>query len=246
MRPFQRMSILMYGVLFLVSFKIQSSNVGLCIMATGRYAALAQQLISSARTYFCRHHTVTYFVFTDGTIAQADDIKTIYQEKLGWPFDTLLRFEVYLKNRAALEDMDYVFATDADMLFVADVGDEILSDRVATVHPGFVGNCGTPERNSISQAYIAQGVPNSYFAGGFYGGTRDAFFHLIERCAANIRIDLEKKYVAIWHDESHLNRYFVDFPPTKILSPDYCWPEQYMRASRKLLALYKNHAQMRK
>lgn len=28
---------------------------------------------------------------------------------------------------------------------------------------------------------------------------------------------------AVWHDESHWNRYLVNHPPTLSLTPSYCW-----------------------
>ena len=49
----------------------------------------------------------------------------------------------------------------------------------------------------------------------------------------NIKKDMkEHRYIAVWHDESHLNRYLIDHPPTKLLSPEYlCTPSN--RSFRK-------------
>lgn len=232
-----------------------SHKIGLCIMATGKYDALAQNFIESARKFFCKNHEVTYFVFTDGKVRPASDIVQVYQKRLGWPLDTLMRFEVYATHAKLLACMDYIFASDADMRFVAPVGDEILSDRVATQHPGYAGynlpwggtQRGEYETNPISTAYVSHKEGKCYFAGGFYGGQRDEFFTLIEHLTIQIRKDFDKNHIARWHDESHLNRYFIDNKPTLILSPSYCYPENWnLPCERKLLALDKNHAAMRK
>jgi len=31
--------------------------------------------------------------------------------------------------------------------------------------------------------------------------------------------------MALWHDESHWNRYLLDHPPSKIVTPAYVFPE---------------------
>jgi histo-blood group ABO system transferase len=222
-------------------------KVGLCVVATGKYDAYAQRLIESARTYFCKNHQVTFFVFTNGTIEKAPDVVVIPQDRLGWPFDTLKRFHIYDAHQECFKEMDFVFATDADMLFVAPVGDEILSSLVGTQHPGYVGKRGTFEKNKASKAYVSRTEGKTYFAGGFYGGKRDEFLQLVRRNVQQIDADLQKGFIAIWHDESHLNRYFIDHPPTRILDPSYCYPESWnIPFPKKLVALDKNHAELRK
>jgi len=58
--------------------------------------------------------------------------------------------------------------------------------------------------------------------------------------------DMDKNLIAVWHDESHYNRYLIDTPPTHILSPSYCYPESWrLPFEKKLLALDKNHREMR-
>lgn len=227
--------------------ELAAQKIGLCITATGRYDAYAQKLIESARKYFCVEDEVTFFVFTDGQIELAPDIVIIYQQRLGWPDDTLKRFSFYAQQQKLLQEMDYVFATDADMLFVDYVGNEILGERVATQHPGFVNKRGTYETNSLSKACITAREGKYYFAGGFYGGSALEFIKLVETLAHNIEIDEAHNFIAVWHDESHLNRYFIDHKPTKILSPAYCYPESWkLPYKKRLLALDKNHAEMRK
>lgn len=225
----------------------KKQNIGLLIMATGRYIEFVKPLIDSANKHFCTDHKITYFIFTDGEPPKADNIIKIEQKRLGWPDDTLMRLSVYHKHRRLLAKMDYLFATDADMLFVDTVGDEILSARVATQHPGFVGRRGTYETREISTAFVEKTEGKHYFAGGFNGGAASEFLKMAEIITKNIMKDKGNGLIAIWHDESHLNRYFIDNPPTKILDPSYCYPESWkLPFKKRLLALDKNHSELRK
>lgn len=260
----------MYGLLLLLLCIISPAwseqlNIGLSIVATGKYIAFVKPLLDSAEQYFCPQHTRTYFIFTDGAQSDLDDllrssysdrIVITYQKRLGWPYDTLMRFAIYDQHKNLFASTDYMFATDADMLFVGTEGDEILHDRVATQHPGFEKNkplWGSEppyDRNPDSTAYIAYDSGTHYFAGGFYGGTTAEFIKMISSVTRNILADLEKQYIAVWHDESHLNRYFIDNLPSVMLDRSYCYPENgqkkgYPVCSPKLLALDKNHSEIR-
>ncbi len=249
-----RRSILIISILFSIFSICSAHNIGLLIVATGRYVDFVPPLLRSAEKYFCTNHTVTYFIFTDGTIQCTPEISKkivrIEQKRLGWPQDTLMRFSMYHAHREKLKKMDYLFATDADMLFENSVGDEILSNRVGTQHPGYVGRIGTYESRPISTAYVRKTQGLIYFAGGFNGGKREEFLRMAEIMSKNIEADMKKNIIAVWHDESHLNRYFVKNPPTKVLSPSYCYPDNdahYRRGiwketyQRRLVAIDKHH-----
>ncbi len=222
-------------------------NIGLLIMATGKYISFVDPLIVSAEKHFCKNHNVTYFIFTDSDRSSTSKITYIYQKKLGWPFDTMLRYQIYLESQDLLQSQDYLFACDADMLFVGEVGDEILGDLVATLHPGFInGRRGDYETNPLSLAYIAKSEGENYFAGGFYGGKTKEVLKLAKINSDNINQDLTHNFIAVWHDESHWNRYCIDHTPTVILSPSYCCPEGWgLPYIPKLMPLNKNHAEIR-
>jgi histo-blood group ABO system transferase len=234
---------------FFPTFSIEkqpSKNVGLLIVATGKYISFVNPLIESARKHFCRNHRVTYFVFTDQEFAPPEDVVRIEQKRLGWPYDTMMRYKVYLNHWEKLLEQDYLFACDADMQFVGDVGDEILGERVATLHPGFVGKRGSYETRRNSKAYISEREGTYYFAGGFYGAQKDCFLHILKTTVSRIEDDLKRGIIAVWHDESHWNRYCVDFPPSTVLTPSYCYPESWnLPYEKKLLALDKDHAAFR-
>lgn len=242
-----KMTFILLAALLLPFAPLAAAKVGLVVMATGKYISFAFPLINSAEKYFCKNHQVTYFIFTDGKVTPRKNVVFVYQPKLGWPFDTMNRFQAYYNARQLLSEQDYIFACDADMLFAGTVGDEILGERVATRHPFFMDRRGTYETNPISTAYVSDKEGQFYFCGGFYGGSRDEFFKLTKKNMDNIKKDLLKGFIAIWHDESHLNRYFIDNKPTLILPPSYCYPQDSgFPCEQKLIALNKNHGELRK
>jgi hypothetical protein len=240
--------------LLIISFSLYSSKVAVCIVATGKYIQLADAFIKSARPFFLPNHSVTYVLFSDSELV-GEDIIWIYEKKEPWPFATLMRLKMYAKQKELLSHFDYLFAIDADMLCVDYVGDEILSERVATSHPAytFPRNGPGPEfdSNKDSCAYIPkeeQVIP--YFAGAFFGGTAAEFLQTVQVCSEMIDLNLSKGIIAQYHDETHLNWYFRKYKPTKILSPSYCYPDDFFakrwalhkKFRKKILCLEKPHA----
>jgi histo-blood group ABO system transferase len=160
---------------------------------------------------------------------------------------TLKRYYFFSEASDILSQKDYLFYCDVDMLFVSPLSTEILGDIVATQHPGYYGRRGTPETNPKSLAYIGPSEQMQYFAGGFNGGSSVKFLKMSKTLSDNIAHDMNNGIIAIWHDESHLNRYLLDNTPSVILDPSYCCPENWIDCpfGRKLLALDKNHLEIR-
>ena len=226
-------------------------KIGLLVIATGKYTQFIPPLFKSVQKHFMNGHEVNIFVFTDGKIPENNIIKRVEQKHLGWPNATLKRYHVFDKNKDTLSKMDYLFYCDADMKFIADVGDEILPEKssnglVGTEHPGFHGGRrGTYETRKESTAYVSPNEGVTYCAGGFNGGTSKAFLRMSKTIKERVDKDLEKDVIAVWHDESQMNRYFIDNVP-KVLNPGYCYPESWsIPFEKKLLALDKNHSEIR-
>lgn len=146
-------------------------------------------------------------------------------------------------------------------------------DLVAVRHPGFCGRYlgdsyaaralrklglpwprrhwldepkrGSYETNPKSTAYVAPHEGKVYFMGGFYGGRTQAFLRMAHTLRDNIDRDLTQGLIAVWHDESHLNRYLIDQAP-KQLSPSYGYPESWdLPFEPRILLLDKDHERMR-
>ena len=224
-------------------------KIGLLVIATNKYIQFVEPLFTSAQQHFLVNHEVTMFVFTNMALPQRPGIHKIFLDHLGWPGATLMRYHVFSQHAHELADQDYLFYCDADMRFVAPVGDEILGDLVGTIHPGFYEkprSMYTYETRPESLAYIPDDQGTRYYAGGFNGGKRERFLGLADTVVRMIDEDLSHGVVAVWHDESFLNRYFLSNPPTVALPPSYCYPESWqLPFEKKLLALDKNHAEMR-
>ncbi len=196
-------------------------KTALLLIATGsRYHSYVQQLLESAEKFLTPHRT---FLWTDEG-GRYDGVQTFSKPGEGYPNETLHRYQTILTQESILLAYDQLFYCDADMRFVAPVGEEIFSNGItATEHPGYVGLRGDPETRPQSTAYLPN--PRAYFCGGFVGGATEPFLRMATRIAYAIRVDDSNGILAKWHDESHLNRYLFANPPAKVLTPEYCWPD---------------------
>lgn len=166
----------------------------------------------------------------------------------GWPAATMYRYHVLVEN---FPEADYIFLSDADMLFEGPVADEILPHRgvTATLHPGYVNRADLPYETRVGLWSSARG--KRYYCGGFVGGTRFEMLSLAVRIREIIDHDVSSGHIPIWHDESALNAVLSTDPPEVTLSPAYCYPDddtwyQTIWTSsyeRKLVALDKTQAQ---
>ena len=198
-------------------------KVAILLIATGeKYHQYIYPFIKSAKQYLFPHDIL---LWTDSDVEYVEH--QFKKEAFGYPDETLMRYHTFLEQMPTLFEYDFLLYSDVDMLWVAPVTeDDIISSGItACLHPGYVGKVGTPERRPQSMACIPLGTENKYFCGGFNGGTTQAFTSMAIYIKSCIEIDARNEIVPVWHDESYLNRYLLDYPPARVLTPSFCWPE---------------------
>lgn len=218
-------------------------KIGVISIATGKYIKYMQDLVESCESFFLPGHDKKYFIFTDGDLEMyfgkkqgAPDVVKIHQEKLGWPFDSMLRFHMFLSIKEELLKMDYIFFMNANNQVVSTVDESVLPVSsicgiVSAIHPGFHGrekNQYTYERRPESSLFVPFGSENNYYQGCFNGGRSDSFLLMSEILRSKIDSDLNNNIIPVWHDESALNWYLIDKDPL-VLGPNYAYPEHNTR-----------------
>lgn len=213
-------------------------KIGILYIATGKYIFFWKKFFISAENFFLKDNAfeIHYFVFTNSKSIYNDNNKRVHiinQEALPWPYITLNRFSIFLKVKFQLEKMDYLYFFNANMLFVDFVGIEIIPSEYKSLifvkHPGFYNSnreSFTYEIDSNSTACISSSEGDFYFMGGLNGGKALAYLEMVEFLEKQIEIDKKNGIIAIWHDESHLNRYAVDNSnEITVLDPSYGYPQ---------------------
>lgn len=205
------------------------------LIATGKYDRYLDGIIESARTNFFPDEDLEIVIYTDSEkfLELLDSkIHCLKIEHEPWPNPTLKRFHYFDMTSGLIGQSDFSFYIDVDSLFLKPLSfDDLELDRdfkgmIGTLHPGYYGTYGTPERNPRSLAFIPYDARNKYFCGGFFGGSSEEFLAMIRSLKHNIDSDLSREIVAIWHDESHLNRFFFDAPPKAELGKGFTCPEE--------------------
>jgi histo-blood group ABO system transferase len=231
--------------------KESTPKVGLLVIATNKYISFVDPLVESADKWFLPECDVTYCIFTNNSkqLQTNRHFNMMQIEHEPWPAPTLKRYDYFDQYEDYLKSFDYLYYCDADMKFVDMVGNEILGELVSTLHPGFWGQLNLQfsyERRPNCKAYIPYGSGNAYYAGGFNGGNAEQFLKMSKIIVSWRKEDEQNGLVPVWHDESYMNKYMYLKPPTKVLTPSYCYPESWnIPFEKKLLALDKNHSEMR-
>ncbi len=195
-------------------------KVGILLIATWKYVKFIDKTISGIRQHFLKDCDVKIYLHTDSVLAyDADKILPIKHKP--WPLITLFRYKTFLDFRNEY-DVDYLFYLDIDVAIKSDISNEILSDFTVVEHWCYSGKRGTPETNPKSKACIFDNEDIKYIAGGFFGGKKNYFLNMSQLLYNNIVEDYNNNIIAVWHDESHLNRFAVDNKEyIKVLHPSY-------------------------
>ncbi len=218
---------------------LDGKNVAILYIATGRYITFWDEFYPAMEKYFLPNHKKTYFIFTDDTVKTfPNNVIRVYQEQLPWPNITLYRYRFFQNVASQLKDFDYIFFLNGNLIPQRIVDEEILPNRkqrlMFTEHPGFYNFQGLLDfpydRNAQSKAFVPENEGSYYVMGGFWGGVSDAVLEMIHTLNLRTDEDASNGIVARWHDESHLNRYLIDYMKNGgnplILTPQYAVPEE--------------------
>ena len=234
-------------------------KVAITFIGTNKYLDFLPKYYENVEKYFLPNSEKTIFAFTDGELNDTpDNLKVYHQEHLEWPFITLKRFEIINKAREEIEKHDWLVFIDADAIPVVEITEEEFFTNkplFGVHHPcHFLGMephtqaPGAYDQNPNSEAYVdtSKGLPEVYYQGCFWGGKVPNVCAMIDELEARVNRDLEKDVVALWHDESQINKYFLErLDMVHTYGPEYAFPEvfkDYCQFSPKIVHLAKDNS----
>ena len=215
-------------------------KVAIIFIGTNKYLDFLPTYYESIEKYFLPNSEKTIFAFTDGELDDVpDNIKVYHQEHLEWPYITLKRFEIINKARADLDSMDWLVFLDADTRVVDTVTEEeFFSDKpyFGVHHPCHALKMqphteypGAFETNTNSRAGVTEEDDTSmYYQGCLWGGRVPEVLDMIEELDSRVEEDLSNDVIAVWHDESQLNKLYSEVKEdVHLLGPQYAYPEVF-------------------
>ena len=215
-------------------------KIGILYICTGPYARLFEDFYITFKQHFLTGKAeFVFYVWTDSDlIKETDDVKLYPHSYAGYPWDTLLRFEMFLEAKNDFEGCDYLYFFNANALFLEDIGEEILpitDDELVAMNWHIYNNISflqPYEMDKKSVAYIPPFTPPyRYYSGQFNGGTKKQFVDLIETCAKDVRKDMENGLLAKSLDQDYLNHY-LHYHKCRDFPADYMMPQEWVKPNQ--------------
>lgn len=211
-------------------------KIAILYICTGKYITFWEDFYRSFELNFLRGDDKEYFVFTDSEYLYGekdnDGVHRIYQENLGWPGNTLFRYKMFSRILGQLGAFDYIFFMNANVVCMREVTREMIlpmeQELLVVQHPGYYDKVKYEfpyERHKKSAAYVSYRDGQVYVCGGINGGKAEPYMRLIRELDRRIQDDYKRGVIAVWHDESQLNRYIIDHTDYRLLTPSFCYPE---------------------
>jgi hypothetical protein len=216
-------------------------KIAILTVATGGYKSLLIDLIKSINEKFLTSFDKDIFVYSDEDIYSKNN-KNIIFSKINhekWPLVSLKRYEYFIESQKSILTYDYVFYFDCDLQVVKNIENFDFHDLFAVSHPGrlvYGESMWDVEKNTMSTAYLDPNDIGHYVQGCFWGGKPKEIIKMVTQLKTNAQIDLDKNFIAIWFDESHLNKYFFDNKHlVSQVSSSYSYPENWSLPVEKLI-----------
>jgi hypothetical protein len=216
-------------------------RVGFVTYATGPYNSFIPGLWKSLRERAFIEHDVHLFLFSDlagnASFLPGDpNVHKRQQSRLGWPFDSLARHFLFLSAKDWFQGMDYLISVDADSVLEGTLNDSVLGERIAAIQAWLYGHSKSywtlDRRRTVgnapySSSFATDNEATCYFTGNLFGGSYAGFLQLLQEIVDLARRDLESypRRVALWHDETYLNKALYVHPPTVIWGAHFMYPE---------------------
>ncbi|MCL3853724.1 alpha-1,2-fucosyltransferase [Parabacteroides sp. GYB001] len=220
--------------------------IAIVYLVIGKYDIFWEEFYCSCEQYLFPDAEKHYFVFTDSEWLlnmELTNVSMFFRKDDGWAMNTCAKYDCMLSIRRQLAAFDYFFYINANYEILSPVWcGEILPEEVndyfsvlsfdffSDKHP----DSYTYDRNPLCQAYIPYGRGKSYYQASFYGGRVSEMLDLATFCVECIRIDLSNGIMAVWHDESYLNKYLLERNP-RVIGTMFCKPEEFEGACRAIL-----------
>lgn len=235
-------------------------NIGIITLATGKYNIFLNEFCKSVFTNFFPNYNKKIIYLTDDLDFKFDNsnAKKMFFKHESWPFATLNKMKAINLCKSELINCDIIFWMDVD-LKVIDIVDSkkdvfpTLENKICCVeHCGWLDENGNEvkhypyERNPQSKAYVEDIYKVPYHQACFFGGFYKNFFEMTEIIQKNIDEDLQNNIIAVYHDESHLNKYFQDYLP-KTIPKIYARPIAMgnLLPQTKIISVLKNDHELR-
>ena len=205
------------------------NTIGIVVVCTNAYFILGVRFVKKFMKYYKGISAIQFYLFTDTDprpyAPNLTNIHYFHTTHAHWQDGTNSKFSNILQLQN--EECDYIYYFDADTNISRDFTESwFLGDLVGGEHynNSYKNNDGTTaekpyDRNPASRAYVPKDttLPQMYYYGAFFGGTKD---YVMDFCMTNYKNQLADKainYEPCWNDESYINQYFHFTPPTFVV-----------------------------